>query len=1065
MKKNINLLQILKVLLYSSIRIVYFIPVAVIFFLLAYLLGNKVLHEPTGGDFMYHVNVVSWYARWFPHIPLWYPLQGAGISLLFGYPSLLHLTLAAIYKLFNVNFYQVIFLAAFLSYPLTALGIYFYVWLCLKNQTVALISGVFYLLSAITWYPLFQWGFVGESLSYVFIPIALLFYDRMLSYSLHSANSLFTRLWFMFSALSVGILFLAHPNSLLGTLIFLAFFTVVFPLTQKKSPFRILTVWINGLLNVITAFCLVLFYEINVLHYFKTAGTLGRASAESLEYAKLNLYQVLSLFIAPAGNDQRIKNGLSFAVPVWSLAVIGCFLAILTAAVLIINKQKITNDVPGRVATIGLYCILAVIYIFYAPLFLARPLMSAGAHYRPIFTVFNMLLPVLAGYGAWILPSIIVNIVTFWKKYLGFATRIIDTVLNKFLVPIIALAIAVFSMWFFRSYLVGPYYIRYGPDMLATRELFSQTRDYCEYAPYSEGEMCRDRNIREKINFSRLYEYCSIKKNQRLEPDFCKKIGSKVAMENLLTACNKKTIDAKNKEFCQFETPSLLKQLNPLSWPKLTITDDIEYDKSLTKGFKDILASASAHERVDMSAGMAGLTQEYTLWDPDVSQVSLYAYQAHLSGGMWGYEQAIMYLPTSSQQARNNLANLYGIQDILIPEDLTPVDKYANDPLWKRLGRNTWEFLPSPKLYNWYTDKPFVLVIGSKKLEAYDTFFRAANEGIINYDEGLLVRGKEKIDDYELAELSRFSVIVLFGYSYNNRGSAFKLLDEYLKKGGSVFISTGWQYFDRDWETKNTPDFFPAKSLVWDAENTYSVFSVNDPKVAEGVNTDLFGSLTWSNTRWGISLPKGDLREWAKTYLSIDGKTLVAGGAYKKGKVIWTGLNFPGHIFAFKSNLAEITFMHNIFSYLLAQAGTYENDKEININRTVPDKVTFTFRRDNVAPSMLYFRESYHPDWRAKLVTENGNKSLPIYKAGPDLMLIALPSVSVSDRLMLQYDTGIRGLFGNTVSILTLLLLISYTLTGNRLFNFLKVPYLINLSKLRLTKVSKNWQKTEDDDY
>src|SRR3990167_1062836 len=72
-------------------RSVYLLFALALIILSSYYFGNTIIDGVTGGDTAYNFSVIYWFDHWFPKIPLWYPLQGGGVSIVYGYHFLAHL--------------------------------------------------------------------------------------------------------------------------------------------------------------------------------------------------------------------------------------------------------------------------------------------------------------------------------------------------------------------------------------------------------------------------------------------------------------------------------------------------------------------------------------------------------------------------------------------------------------------------------------------------------------------------------------------------------------------------------------------------------------------------------------------------------------------------------------------------------------------------------------------------------------------------------------------------------------------------------------------------------------
>ena len=92
------------------------------------MLGHELLNGVQGNDSPLHVAYSVWLDSYFPRIPHWYPVQGGGVSILHGYMIIPHIFLVLVHRLSGLSIEQTYSLITFLSFPLTALGIYVLSW-------------------------------------------------------------------------------------------------------------------------------------------------------------------------------------------------------------------------------------------------------------------------------------------------------------------------------------------------------------------------------------------------------------------------------------------------------------------------------------------------------------------------------------------------------------------------------------------------------------------------------------------------------------------------------------------------------------------------------------------------------------------------------------------------------------------------------------------------------------------------------------------------------------------------------------------------------------------------
>ena len=128
------------------------ILVAVFALALTYLLGSgMLLGNLQGNDSPLHVGYAEWLDQYFPDIPHWYPLQGAGSSLVHAYPVLSHVLLVVLGRSSELSLLQGYRAISFLSLSAIAIGIYAFGRMVLRSRTIGLVSMFLFLISSISW--------------------------------------------------------------------------------------------------------------------------------------------------------------------------------------------------------------------------------------------------------------------------------------------------------------------------------------------------------------------------------------------------------------------------------------------------------------------------------------------------------------------------------------------------------------------------------------------------------------------------------------------------------------------------------------------------------------------------------------------------------------------------------------------------------------------------------------------------------------------------------------------------------------------------------------------------
>ena len=981
----------------GAFRISFFSITAVFVLLLSYFLGFSYLQGITGGDSLFHLSNVYWLNRFFPSLPYWYPLQNGGVVPVWGYPQLSYFIVIIINKISSlslVNSYQ---LLGFLSVPLTSLGIYLFAWTRLKNQTVATIAAIFYPLMPLSWVWLFDWGFYGESVSYIFIFPTLIFYDIFLKSYIERKNSIFSRISFFLTIILLALSYLMHPNTFIVILVIALLWTGSTMLEgYKKSVIKVFEKTILPLcLVIVPSIFLLSFMLINMYPYSQAPiPDLNPFTLAKNDFLKAYPTPLDSLFgftrISHVTNLAKYgERDIVIPFAVWIPAILGLILSF---------------KFSKKVFALGLLALVPIVY-FQWPIiawFVMKyiPFFGYFNYRRSVLLFIRILIPILAAFGIWYTVKIIMQLPIVLIK-----NKKSSLLLTSGIISIFSIFIALFLIIYFAnkpSSIWKKYEARYGPGVFDIRNPFSET---------------------EKI---------------------------------------------KNDDFNINQSISYLLDLN--NWPRQKIIKELDMSAS---PFTDFILAYKDEKmlRVDVSPYLGEVIQ-IVPFKSDISQINLYAFQLNLLGPYWAFEQQALFSENTGNTINvNNLTKWFGIKYVFLNNQKDPIHKYKNDPdNWKIVDpASVWRFNNPTKMVSWTTKRPSILVIGSKKRTAFEPLFKAAVNGGLSYEDGWLVQGKENIDDYSLEELKKFDTLVLFGYSYKNRGSAYDMLDKYVKEGGNLFISTGWQYVDKDWELKETPDIFPVKDLIWsNSYNQKSSFKLEDNKIGSNINASKFSPLSWNGQPWGVSVSSQEIRNWAHVILSADGKPIIVEGKYGNGNIVWSGFDLINHISTYNFNREEIKLFNNLLLYLTP--GSKEDEAvqtgKVEIIRDNPDKVEFVFNNSTSGISTLYWRENQFPNWKATLITPKGDKSdIKIYKGGPGFMLMRLPAVEKNEKLILEFDPGIKTIIGNTATLITLISLFLYVVLGGKIIN----PILARISNLkvitRLLPFKKINKSKEEEDY
>ncbi|MDP3955009.1 MAG: hypothetical protein Q8Q15_01440 [bacterium] len=345
-----------------------------------------------------------------------------------------------------------------------------------------------------------------------------------------------------------------------------------------------------------------------------------------------------------------------------------------------------------------------------------------------------------------------------------------------------------------------------------------------------------------------------------------------------------------------------------------------------------------------------------------------------------------------------------------------------------------------------------VLHIGTE--DGYDTLNRILGEVNLGPRKIVLARGSKFIDEVSAQDLNNFEAIILYRYDYHDWNKAWRLMENFAKKGGKIFIDTGAEVKESDSSIlpsnfpKELPAVFPISRTIREDLGQEWVVEKSEEKIAEGIDFSLFSPLIFDNKPWNISHPidNSDLREGAEVILKQKGFPIVVERSLNKGKVIWSGYNLPYHTTR-DHNPEEAKFIYNILSDLVNLDGG-----EVAAEAKWLSSRERTIKVDG--GKGVLFKEQAYSGWEAAL---NGKK-VKIYKVGPSypgFMYVKLPKEQ-SGEVKFTFKGSLKAKFYHAVSLMAILFIIDYILGGKILLTLLR-----RLAPLTHGWVGKWWSKEE----
>jgi len=1016
---------------------------------LSYFLGRGMLSGSLkGNDSAMHVAYALWVDEYFPNLPHWYPPQGGGESIVHGYPLLGHVLVVIASRVANLSILQAFRLVGFLSFPLTTIGIYFFCWKALKKQTVGLLAAVFYLLAPLTWTWTYDWGFFGQGVGMVFVPLILICFEGYLSDRSSTASRGRRRLWQAGMILGLILSLLSHPVAGAGAVLGMAAYTVLSALLAPRGKrSRILAHGAKGifLVGVLSALTLAA-YLLPLYSYGQIANREGLNVLGLHQLPRISIPEFLGLRRPdPLFVLTRMAN---------PLAVI----AFLPVALALAGRTS--RPALAWSLTAGLMAFPAVFPEIPETLSAGSSLLSLVFSFRSALVLVMVLFPAAAAYGAWALADLIVSILRGANKppTVQEAADPPSLGLWSYGSSLIAVLMAtVVVLQFGRAISGESYRLGYGPTSagIDLRDIWNQrATDSCLGANENslEAGLCKLPEARARLNIQELLQECNRVRDLGLEsPPLCRATSPSLAeLQSFLSDCEAAPRSARAPDPCSARVDGGLAALLGGVWPSFQLSND---DPSIARS--QVLAAELPEQpnlRIDVSPLEGRLAQDITAYS-NTSQVEAYTQQLSLIHLMWGYQLGVFYSDEyGSPSALNDLADWLGINYVFLDPVDDPVDKYVAAG-WSKTYADAevelWQNSAAPPMATAST-APSILVITDPGSGNYAQLFRLANEGLAPHSEFLLVEGWAGVEEYTPEDLQRFDIVFLHGYQYENSERAWTLLEEYVRAGGSLYVDTGWQYVVPEWEFEVAPAVLPVQQLTWTDYGKQAAYTLNGLTIAGEARVEGFGPLIWEDLPWGVSgASSADLRDWAQPVLSVGGNPLIAAGEYQGGRVAWSGMNLISHMIAYDSQ-EEALLLHNLLDWLAEGKGLIETDSP-TVARDHPDQVWFSVTTQPAEVTWLYWREAFYPNWHAYLTDSTGEREVPIYRGGPGFMLMPLETKDPHATVSLRWEASLAEQGALGVSALGLLLLLALVADGMFLhgngFTWLKIAMVMRIPK------------------
>jgi hypothetical protein len=386
--------------------------------------------------------------------------------------------------------------------------------------------------------------------------------------------------------------------------------------------------------------------------------------------------------------------------------------------------------------------------------------------------------------------------------------------------------------------------------------------------------------------------------------------------------------------------------------------------------------------------------------------------------------------------AKAQLASAMGIDAVVLGDTQAAQGSDYAALGWKQVSASPLAFAnPSPAgLATEWPSGETGLVIGADQSgmsHPYNDLFERATTGMIPFSSGWLLRGESAyVDDYTASQLAAYPMLVLVGYRYHDRGKAFGLLDNYVRAGGSLYIETGWQYVDPDWNLGSpAPAVLPVGELRWGAVDPAA------PVLVSGSISTSWGSMAsgGAGSGWGASsAPSSSVRTGAEPLVSVGGRVVVARQELGRGRVFWSGMNLIAHASG-AGSATEDQFTADAFAWLLhaGEQGSTQSDSSLT---WVTDNQAQASLLPSMRPTWVLFKESFAPGWSAELRwpaspgISAGMQSVHLLDGEADFILARLDSVPPGAQLVFSYGPTTGVYLSWAVSAISLVMMVIWML-------------------------------------
>jgi hypothetical protein len=970
---------------------------SVMIILAAWVVSWQVLWDGlSGNDSLYHLHLVRWVADTFPVLHWWYRWDAMGVSYREGYPLVPSWITVAVAHLNDMSLDHAMQLVQFAINPLCAIGIYAYCAWRMGRPLVGLVAGILYLLSPITYTFLLNWGFYASQMGTILVMPAVIAIDVFCEEWQAGNSGWRYRLSALSAVVLIAVTGLVSPTVVGAPLAAIVAYTLaVRGGWRRQLRWLFVATPLLGLGWLATA----AFWVGPLNDYLSLIASRHPAQAyDPLLFPHWDFDRMLQLQPIRA---THVEDQVSFVPAVWVPAVAG--------AVAMWDRR-----VRVLVALAFLGFVITSVPLF-DQIFYSTPIPTL-LNNRTGLALVQFTVPVLAGFG---LMGTLPTAAGFLMPRLR-SPRVVHLSAAAAL-GLLGLVLATVDVGanFASSHDVGADYFPPSNDIWE-RHL----ADPCGVSAANSNPLCGSVALSSNFNVLELQRAC-----RAADGSLRRGVSICAALKDIESP----TWDSANDAVITRTVSDCRSgSTDPVCSARYQTLEEQIFDRSQWRSVQvgcflpgcprspSMLRFASPPQRMVLDAHSAPLLMAFH----DLSgggQFYTYNFQDISSAELSDYMKSTMLDDSGAAQVKQELANISGADAIALAPEQAGLASVYTGLGWTADKSNSAAgvyLAPSPSgLAAEWPGGSTVLVVGKLSSDAsnpYNQVFKEAARGVIPFSSGWLVRSRSAyIDDYSDSELAAYSSLVLFGYQYHDASTAWQRLDHYVRNGGRLFVETGWQYTDPDWNLSTAYSVLPVNGLGWGAL---------DPKAGatvEGVSDPSFGSFAYQGGGWGAS-GASQVRPGADALVTVGGKVVVARWSLGRGEVLWSGMNLLAHSDVSKSP-DESGFIARQFAWLL---GT-PPPPPVSVDPTwIGDDEAHLALPPASGPTAVLFKESIAPGWSAELRWPGGSSPVDIQPAEMDFMLVRLNSVPAGATLVFRYGPTWRVYSWWAVSALALILMV-----------------------------------------